>query len=170
MWTRIRILLDPHSFGCLGSGSVLGMRIRIQELGNWPTFTNKPGFLPLKRLLYLHRCVFRPFTTLSKTSTFCDSKSLMICARIRIYIEIKSWIRIRIETSADPQHCFPPIGQKKRWSTGHFDQDRLQQDYISPRYRDKRRDAGSCWGGTRDECAAPGGCFCQGGTWSCSFR
>jgi hypothetical protein len=25
--------LDPHSFGCFGSGFVLGMRIRIQEYG-----------------------------------------------------------------------------------------------------------------------------------------
>jgi hypothetical protein len=25
--------------------------------------------------------------------------------RIRIRIEIKSWIRIRVETNADPQHC-----------------------------------------------------------------
>ncbi len=30
---RIRIYLEPHSFGCLGFGSVLGMRIRIQEHG-----------------------------------------------------------------------------------------------------------------------------------------
>jgi hypothetical protein len=30
---------DPHSFGCPGSGSVLGIRIRIQEHGNRPKFT-----------------------------------------------------------------------------------------------------------------------------------
>jgi hypothetical protein len=28
LWFRIHIHLDPHSFYCLGSGSVLGMRIR----------------------------------------------------------------------------------------------------------------------------------------------
>ncbi len=44
----IRIHLDPHSFGCLGSESVLGLRIRIQKHGNWPKFTNKPGFLLFK--------------------------------------------------------------------------------------------------------------------------
>ncbi len=32
-WIRIWLHVDPHSFGCLGSGSgsVLGMRIRIQK-------------------------------------------------------------------------------------------------------------------------------------------
>jgi hypothetical protein len=59
LWIRIRIYLEPHSFGCLGSGSVLvSMRIRIQvfismwiririryadriqEHGNCPKFIN----------------------------------------------------------------------------------------------------------------------------------
>jgi hypothetical protein len=30
LWIRIR--MDPHSFGCHGFGSVLGMRIRIQDM------------------------------------------------------------------------------------------------------------------------------------------
>jgi hypothetical protein len=42
----IRIHLDPHSFGCLGSRSVLGITIRIQKHGNLPKFVDKPGFLP----------------------------------------------------------------------------------------------------------------------------
>ncbi len=33
---------DPHSFGC--PGSILGIRIRIQELGNWSQITKIPGF------------------------------------------------------------------------------------------------------------------------------
>jgi hypothetical protein len=36
-----------------GSGSVLGMRIRIQEHGNLPKFTNIPGFVPFKKVLYI---------------------------------------------------------------------------------------------------------------------
>ncbi len=32
-----------------GSGSVFGMRIQIQEHGNRPESTNKPGFLPFKK-------------------------------------------------------------------------------------------------------------------------
>ncbi len=40
---------DPHSLGCPGSGSILGMRIRIKELGNWPKISNIPGFLPFKK-------------------------------------------------------------------------------------------------------------------------
>jgi hypothetical protein len=39
---------DPLSFGCPGSG-LLRMRILIQEHGNWPKFTYKPGFLPFKK-------------------------------------------------------------------------------------------------------------------------
>ncbi len=56
LWIRIRIHLDPHSFGSLGSGSgsVLGIRIRIQKHGNWPNFTNNLVFCLSKRLLYLH--------------------------------------------------------------------------------------------------------------------
>ncbi len=42
---------DPHWFGCPGSGSVLGMRIRIQDNGAWK-LTNtdkKPSFLPFRK-------------------------------------------------------------------------------------------------------------------------
>ncbi len=65
---------------CCGSGSVFGMRIRIQEHGNWLKFTNKPGFLPSKRLLYLCVSVFDLLPTLiiqyfsCKNSAFCDFK------------------------------------------------------------------------------------------------
>jgi hypothetical protein len=31
LWIPIWIYMDPHSFGCPGSVSILGMRIRIQE-------------------------------------------------------------------------------------------------------------------------------------------
>jgi hypothetical protein len=39
----------PFSFGCLGSGSILVMRIRIKEHGKLPKFKNKPGFLTFKK-------------------------------------------------------------------------------------------------------------------------
>jgi hypothetical protein len=32
---------DPHWLGCPGSGSVLGMLIRIQKHGNWPKLTKQ---------------------------------------------------------------------------------------------------------------------------------
>jgi hypothetical protein len=41
--------MDQHSLGCPGSGSKLGIRIRIQERENGPEFTDKSGFLPLKK-------------------------------------------------------------------------------------------------------------------------
>jgi hypothetical protein len=49
----------------VGSGSVLGMRIRIQEyIWNRPKFTNKPcylpfkkGFVPLKVCFFLAACL-----------------------------------------------------------------------------------------------------------------
>ncbi len=44
-----------NQFGSPGSGSVLGMRIRIQEQGNCPKFTNESDFQPSKRPLYLRR-------------------------------------------------------------------------------------------------------------------
>ena len=40
--------------------------------------------------------------TRCKISTFCDFWSL---TRIRIRIGLAIWIRIRVETNADPQHC-----------------------------------------------------------------
>ncbi len=45
---RVLIRVDPHSVGCPRSGSVLGMRIRIQEHENLLKLTNKLGFLPFK--------------------------------------------------------------------------------------------------------------------------
>ncbi len=78
---------DPHGFGYSGSGSVLGadpdqhcvlIRIRIQEHEKWPKLTNKPSFLPSKRLMYLRRYVFISITYryLDKNfnSTFCALK------------------------------------------------------------------------------------------------
>jgi hypothetical protein len=34
LWIRIRFYLEPHSLGSPESGTVLGMRIRIQEQVN----------------------------------------------------------------------------------------------------------------------------------------
>ncbi len=92
----IRIHLDPHSFGYLGSGSVLGMRIRIwiQEHGNWPKSTNKPGFLLFKKLLYLRRYVFLHFTYFK----------YIFHVKFNI-LWLKSLIRIRIRIRQDP-HWF----------------------------------------------------------------
>jgi hypothetical protein len=52
--------MDPHLFGSPGSGSELGMRIKIhQEQGNMPNLTkiNLISIL-LKMLLFLPRYVF----------------------------------------------------------------------------------------------------------------
>ncbi len=49
LWIRIRFYLETHLYGSPGSGSVLVIRIRIQEHVNWAKFTNKPGFLPFKK-------------------------------------------------------------------------------------------------------------------------
>jgi hypothetical protein len=56
----IWIYLDQHSFGCLGSGSVsvLGMRIRIHEYGFDQNLQVNLVFCPSKRLLYIHMYVF----------------------------------------------------------------------------------------------------------------
>ncbi len=56
----IRILMDPHSFCCPGYryGSVLGMRIRIQEHGNCTNFTNKPSLLSFNMFFYTRKYVF----------------------------------------------------------------------------------------------------------------
>jgi hypothetical protein len=50
--------MDPLSFGCPGSGLVLGIQIRIQEHGNVPKLQINLVFCLLKRLLYLGRYVF----------------------------------------------------------------------------------------------------------------
>ncbi len=66
----------PHSFGCPGSGSVMGKRIRIREHGILPKFTNIPGSLPFKKAFFLSSEVcFWAITYLyfsCKNSTFCD--------------------------------------------------------------------------------------------------
>jgi hypothetical protein len=40
---------DPHGFGSPGSGSVLGMRVRIQEQGNLRKVTNKLDLQTFKK-------------------------------------------------------------------------------------------------------------------------
>jgi hypothetical protein len=60
LWIRIRIHKEPHSFGCLGSGSVLGMGIRIQEHGRKidQKLQINLVFCLSKRLLYRLKYVF----------------------------------------------------------------------------------------------------------------
>jgi hypothetical protein len=67
LWVRIRMSIDSHSHGCPGSGSVLGMQIRIQEHGKRPNFTNKTVFLPFKKAFYIVLCMLfdRPITYFS---------------------------------------------------------------------------------------------------------
>ncbi len=42
---------DPHWLDSPGSGSVMGMRLWIQEQDNWLKLTNKPNFQPFKMAL-----------------------------------------------------------------------------------------------------------------------
>jgi hypothetical protein len=115
--------MDPHSFGCLGSGSVLGtrIRIRIQEHGNWAKFTNKAdsylrmffdrlrpfeyGILHVKIQLFVTQKSYQDPDPDLPGSAFGWASWIRIRIRIRIRTDIKSWIRVRIETNADPQHC-----------------------------------------------------------------
>ncbi len=53
---------NPHSFGCPGSGSVLGMRIRIQEHENRLKLQINLVSCLWKRLVYIRTYVFRPNT------------------------------------------------------------------------------------------------------------
>ncbi len=100
------------------------IRIQIQEYGNLPKFTKKTWYFCLSwRLLYFRRYVFDVSPTLIiyfmlkfyfrilKNLTrirICLDILIGLAFLIRIHIEMKSWIgiQIRIETKADPQHCF----------------------------------------------------------------
>ncbi len=92
---------DPYWYGCSGSGSVLGMLIRIQEHGNWLKEKNKPGFLPFK-----------------KASIFDLLSSLtQIRNRIRLAPSIRIWIRMEIKKlDPDPQwnQCGSTTLEKKK--------------------------------------------------------
>ncbi len=130
---------DPHSFGCPCSGSVLGSRsMEIDQ-----NLQIDLGSCLSKKLLYLRRrYVFWPISYFKYLffhvkSAFCD---FMI--RIQIRVDpywfgflvrnphwLKSWIRIRIGTKADPQHCpyldppkFSVFSTKNFWN---FDPDLL---------------------------------------------
>jgi hypothetical protein len=66
------------------------------------------------KLLYIHKVYFY-----MSNSTYCDGKvwpgsgyawihiglAPWIRIRLRIRIEVKSWIRIRNKTNAEPKHC-----------------------------------------------------------------
>jgi hypothetical protein len=63
LWIRIRI--DPHSFGCPGSGSVFECGSGSRSIKIDQNLQNKPSFLPFKKAQeYL----------LDKSSTFGDLK------------------------------------------------------------------------------------------------
>jgi hypothetical protein len=95
-----------------GSGSLLEMRIRIQDKGNWPKLTNKSHFQPLKKTLYLRRNVLwhgRYFYVKIQLLVSCNGKVWqrsgsawirvgLLPGSDRIRMELKSWIRIRINT------------------------------------------------------------------------
>ncbi len=85
---------DPHSFGCSASGSVLGMRIRIQDHGHWPKLNINLIFCLSKRLLYLRKYTF--FDLLPTLSVFFLVK-INFLSLIRIRNSLAPWIRIRIE-------------------------------------------------------------------------
>ncbi len=93
LWIRIR--MDPHSFGCLRS--VLGLRIRIrirnQEYGNLPKFTNKPGFLPFKKAFVPMRYIFWPST----------GTVLLVRYIFHVKFRLKSLTRIWIRIRMDPR-------------------------------------------------------------------
>ncbi len=118
----IRIHLDPHTFGCTGSGSVLGIRcLKIgQNLQIQGFSAFQKGFGTFVGML---------FDILLTLSIFFMQKFnfLWLKSLIRIHIQIricldphwfgfldpvpyadpnwdKNWIRIRNETKADPQH------------------------------------------------------------------
>jgi hypothetical protein len=81
---------DPLWLGSHGSESLLGMWVRIQEQGNWPILPvfQKRDVLIFESFWYI----------LLMIQIFCDG---LTCTRF----EVKSWIRIRIETNADPGQC-----------------------------------------------------------------
>ncbi len=62
----------PHWFGSPGSGSLLGMliRIRIQEQGNRPKFTNNHEFQPFKKVFVPTKYVGMVYKLLSTSSIF----------------------------------------------------------------------------------------------------
>jgi hypothetical protein len=83
----------------------MAMRIRIQEQRNWPILTNKPDFwfLAFRNGFCTYLGMFYdtlPILFMSKTNFLCRQS----LTRIWIRNGVKSWIRIRIETNADPKH------------------------------------------------------------------
>jgi hypothetical protein len=78
------------------------MRIRIQEQGNLPKLPNKPDIHPIKKASQL-------FVAAKSDQDLDPHESALVCRPFVVQdrIEVKSWIRILIETNPDPQHlCF----------------------------------------------------------------
>jgi hypothetical protein len=77
--------MDLYEFCSLGFGSVLGIRIRIQEQGNLPNLTNKPDFQPFKN----------GFCTTYIRYIFHVKTHLFVTAKFDLDLESHSaWIRI----------------------------------------------------------------------------
>jgi hypothetical protein len=97
--------MDPHSFGCPGFGSAMGMRIRIKKHENLPKFTSKPGFLRFKGAFVSYYAgsgtepVFLPITYYFMHVFYVKIKPFVTLTseRIRIRIGLAPWIQIHIE-------------------------------------------------------------------------
>ncbi len=106
-WCALRthtIRMDPHSSGCPGSRSVLGMRIWSQEHGSWPKFTNNHVLHRSKRILSLG---FWP-TAYLMFIFYVKIKIVWLWSltRIRICIRTDPHWEKKLDPDPDPHHCF----------------------------------------------------------------
>ncbi len=115
--------MDPHCWGSPGSGSGLGMRIRIQEQGNWPKLTNKPDFQPFK-MAFMFYVIYIKYIFQVKSLT-----------RIRIRIGLTPCIRLRIETKGDPKH-WSPVSIASRYNICHAANGRILHLHASRAFCD----------------------------------
>ncbi len=101
---------DPHWFGCLGFGSVLGIRIQIQEHGNRLKLPNNPGFLPCFKYIF-HVKIQLVVTFNSDQDPDANGSALVWLPGSESALRLIAGVRIliRIETNADTQHWFLDI-------------------------------------------------------------
>ncbi len=93
--------MHPHWFATPGSGSVLGMRIRIQEQESREKLISKCDWQPFKIAVLLVPVWFMTYyRTIIKcqNQTFCDGKIWPGSGSAWICSDLTAWIRIRIET------------------------------------------------------------------------
>jgi hypothetical protein len=119
---------DKHWFGSPESGSILGMRIRIQGHGHFSKVTNEPGFLLFKKA-FVPSWIVSMFLTYYRTYRYFN---------YIFYVKIKLFVTLKADQAPDSDpHWFSsldpdldPHWDKKLLKECNINRQLLKQSFL----------------------------------------